>query len=226
MMKFAFLIPNLFRQKPFLAWLLLAIWAGVSSSCTSRSYTHYLIDDPVFVNESIEIKEPPLAPYRYESKTPMIVRWNNGTLLTEVEVPLLTSAQRIVVQHDGGAQGSKVSPGSAVLPPQPTLADETLAEAYREKGLKENKDVPDVSLSKSQQLVQDAIAGGNYALALQYIQAVLDRYPSHPIFLRAKGSVLLLMGEREKAIELYEQAEEIESDPLVRQKLKELQETP
>jgi hypothetical protein len=34
--------------------------------------------------------------------------------------------------------------------------------------------------------------------------------------------MLLMLGEREKAIEVYEAAEEIESDPLVRQKLDEL----
>jgi rubrerythrin len=32
----------------------------------------------------------------------------------------------------------------------------------------------------------------------------------------------LLLGEKEKAIEIYEQAEEIESDPAVRKKLEEL----
>jgi rubrerythrin len=32
----------------------------------------------------------------------------------------------------------------------------------------------------------------------------------------------LLLGEKDKAIEIYEQAEEIESDPAVRKKLEEL----
>ena len=53
-----------------------------------------------------------------------------------------------------------------------------------------------------------------------------ERYPAHPETLRAKGSILLLMGEREKAIETYEAAEEIESDPAVRKKLDELQREP
>ncbi len=52
---------------------------------------------------------------------------------------------------------------------------------------------------------------------------VLARYPSHPEFLRAQASILLLMGERDKAIEIYERAEEVESDPAVQRKLEELQ---
>ena len=51
----------------------------------------------------------------------------------------------------------------------------------------------------------------------------MQRYKSHPEFLRAKASLLLMMGEREKAIEIYEQVESIESDPNVRKKLEELQ---
>jgi tetratricopeptide (TPR) repeat protein len=70
--------------------------------------------------------------------------------------------------------------------------------------------------------MQDALRAGNYQLALEWCELVLARYPSHPETLRAKGSMLLMLGEREKAIEVYEAAEEIESDPLVRQKLDEL----
>jgi tetratricopeptide (TPR) repeat protein len=63
---------------------------------------------------------------------------------------------------------------------------------------------------------------GNYQLALEWCELVLARYPSHPETLRAKGSILLLLGEKDKAIEIYQQAEEIESDPAVRKKLEEL----
>jgi hypothetical protein len=40
--------------------------------------------------------------------------------------------------------------------------------------------------------------------------------------MRAKASLLLMLGERDKAIELYEAAEAVESDPAVRKKLEEL----
>jgi regulator of sirC expression with transglutaminase-like and TPR domain len=64
---------------------------------------------------------------------------------------------------------------------------------------------------------------GNYQVALEWCELVLARYPSHPETLRAKGSILLMLGEREKAIEVYEAVEEIETDPSVRRKLEELQ---
>ena len=102
------------------------------------------------------------------------------------------------------------------------MADKSLSDAYRERGLKENAQAPDVSISRSKEQLQNALRTGNYAVALEVCDAVLARYPSHPEFLRAKGSVVLLMGEREKAIEIYEKAEEIESDPAVKRKLEEL----
>ncbi len=64
---------------------------------------------------------------------------------------------------------------------------------------------------------------GNYQVALEWCELVLARYKSHPEFLRAKASILLMLGEREKAIQIYEQAEDVESDPAVRKKLEELQ---
>jgi regulator of sirC expression with transglutaminase-like and TPR domain len=71
--------------------------------------------------------------------------------------------------------------------------------------------------------MQDALNAGNYQVALEWCELVLARYPSHPETLRAKGSILLMLGEREKAIEVYEAVEEIETDPSVRRKLEELQ---
>ena len=114
-------------------------------------------------------------------------------------------------------------PATRLVPPPPTIADGTLEEAYRERGLRVNADAPEVSLSGARARMQDAIAAGNYEIALEYCELVLARYPSHPETLRAKGSILLLMGERDKAIEIYEEAEEIETDPSVRKKLDELQ---
>ena len=84
-------------------------------------------------------------------------------------------------------------------------------------------DAPEVSISRARGLMQQAIREGNHQLALEWCELVLARYPSHPETLRAKGSILVLLGEREKAIEVYEAVEEIESDPAVRRKLDELQ---
>ena len=102
-------------------------------------------------------------------------------------------------------------------------ADTSLIEAYRSRGLRINEDAPEVSIIKSRTEMQEAIKSGNYQIALEWAETVLQRYKSHPEFLRAKASLLLMMGERDKAIEIYEQVEAIESDPAVRKKLEELQ---
>ena len=102
----------------------------------------------------------------------------------------------------------------------------TLEEAYRDRGLRVNADAPEVSISGARTRMQEALASGNYQLALEWCELVLARYPSHPETLRAKGSILLMLGERDKAIEVYEAVEEIESDPAVRKKLEELQRAP
>lgn len=193
------------------------------AGCMSRNYTHYLIDTPIEKNETTKEGGTPIRPYSGATSSTMKVRWNDGNVFTEVDVPLLASGQRVIIEHNSGkADKIKGLPVSKVVPPAPTIADKSLSDAYRERGLKENAAAPDVSISRSRGLVQDAIAAGNYSLALEYAELVLGRYPSHPEFLRAKGSILLLMGEREKAIQVYEQAEEIESDPKVRKKLEEL----
>ena len=153
----------------------------------------------------------------------MTVRWNDGGTLTEVSIPLLASGQRIVVEHTPGTGGVERIPATRLVPPPPTTADQTLEAAYRERGLRVNPDAAAVSLSAARTQMQTAISEGNYQLGLEWCQLVLDRYPSHPETLRAKGSLLLLMGERDKAIEVYEAAEEVESDPEVRRQLDTLQ---
>lgn len=190
--------------------------------CASRTYTHYLLDEAIETNDAFKEGGTPLRPYAYGATSVMKVRWNDGGVFTEVDVPLFGSGQRVVVQH-GKAEGGGASKAPAKLvPPPPSGADGSLSEAYRERGLKENTQAPDVSISRSKVQLQDALRTGNYAVALETCETVLARYPSHPDFLRAKGSVLLLMGEREKAIETYEKAEEVESDAAVKRKLEEL----
>ena len=159
----------------------------------------------------------------FGSNTVMKARWNDGNQITEVQIPLLATGQRVVVEHSKTPAAAKTIPQSALVPPPPIQGDTPLDEAYRKRGLKVNPDAPAVSISKSRQNMNNALKTGNYALALQWNQLVLTRYPSHPEFLRAKASILLLMGEKEMAIETYEAVEEIESDPAVRKKLEELQ---
>jgi tetratricopeptide (TPR) repeat protein len=199
------------------------------TACAARSYTHYLLEPAPGTPEEFEEEEgTQLRPFGFGSTTAMQVRWNDGNVITEVQIPMLASGQRIVIEH--GALGSELEtiPATRLVPPRPTAADEVLDKAYRDRGLAVNPDAPEVSIAEARTRMQQALATGNYQLALEWCELVLARYPSHPETLRAKGSLLLLLGERQQAIEVYEAVEEIESDPVVRKKLEELlrQESP
>lgn len=202
---------------------LAALCLSLLTGCAARNYTQYLIEPEVQKNPALREEGTMMRPFGFGSTTVMKVRWNDGNLITEVDVPMLASGQRIVIEHGAGAKDVKTLPATRVVPPPPTRADQALIDAYRERGLAVNDAAAEVSITRARTLMQDAIKAGNYQLALEWCETVLARYRSHPEFLRAKASVLLLMGEREKAIQIYEQAEEIESDPGVRKKLEELQ---
>ena len=194
------------------------------SGCAARNYTHYLIEPAPATNPALEEEEgTQVRPFAFGSTTAMKVRWNDGNVLTEVQIPMLATGQRIVIEHTPSATDVQTIPATRLVPPPPSVADETLDEAYRERGLRVNPDAPEISITRARTLMQDALTAGNYQLALEWCTLVLARYPSHPETLRAKGSILLLLGERDKAIEVYEEVEEIESDPTVRRKLEELQ---
>jgi hypothetical protein len=202
----------------------LAVLLLLTAGCASRNYTHYLIEPAPAVNPTLEEDEgTQLRPFAFGSSTAMKLSWNDGSLITEVQIPMLASGQRIVIEHTKAATDVDTIPATRLVPPPPTVADETLDEAYRERGLRVNPDAPQVSIARARGLMQEALQSGNHQLALEWCSLVLARYPSHPETLRAKGSILLMLGEREKAIEVYEEVEEIESDPDVRKKLEELQ---
>ncbi len=192
-------------------------------SCAARNYTYYLIEPEPVAHPALKEEGTLIRPFGFGSTTVMKVRWNDGNLITEVDVPMLATGQRIVIEHGAGSSDVKTIPPMRVVPPPPTKADATLVEAYRARGLRIDENAPEVSITRASSLMQEAIKGGNYSLALEWCETVLQRYKSHPEFLRAKASILLMMGERDKAIEIYEQVEAIESDPAVRKKLEELQ---
>ncbi len=201
-----------------------AVLLGLAPGCAMHNYTHYLIEPAPATSPVLEEEEgTQLRPMGFGSTTAMHVRWNDGDVITEVQIPLLASGQRIVIEHTAAATDVETIPATRLVPPPPSLADDTLDEAYRQRGLRVNQGAPEVSLSAARTRMNQALADGNYQLALEWCELVLARYPAHPETLRAKGSVLLLLGEREKAIEVYEAVEEIESDPAVRKKLEELQ---
>jgi tetratricopeptide (TPR) repeat protein len=195
----------------------------LGTGCAARSYTNYLIEPSPAVNQAFEEEEgTQLRPLAFGSTTSMRVSWNDGNVITEVDIPLLASGQRIVIEHSGSATGVPIIPATRLVPPPPTAADVTLDEAYRDRGLRVNADAAAVSISAARTRMQRALDDRNYELALAWAELVLARYPSHPETLRAKGSILLMLGERDKAIETYEAVEEIESDAQVRKKLEQL----
>lgn len=203
--------------------VLCALALSLATSCAARNYTYYLIEPPPKKHAALKEEGTLTRPFGYGSTTVMKVRWNDGDLITEVDVPMLASGQRIVIEHGAGSSDVKTIPATRVVPPPPTRADDSLVEAYRSRGLRVDESAPEVSITRAKTLMQEATAQGNYHLALEWVETVLQRYPSHPEFLRAKASLLLMMGERQKAIEIYEKVEAIESDPGVRKKLEELQ---
>jgi len=203
--------------------LLLILLSLTASACAARNYTYYLVEPPAPKHQALKEEGTLIRPFGFGSTTVMKVKWNDGNMITEVDVPMLATGQRIVIEHGAGSKDVKTIPQSRLVPPPPTKADDALVEAYRARGLRIDDSAPEVSIIKARALMQDAMKAGNYALALEWAETVLQRYKSHPEFLRAKASLLLMMGEREKAIEIYEQVESIESDPNVRKKLEELQ---
>jgi tetratricopeptide (TPR) repeat protein len=203
--------------------ILLILLPLLASACATRNYTYYLVEPAPKKPEALKEEGTLVRPFGFGSTTVMKVRWNDGNLMTEVDVPMLSSGQRIVIEHGAGNGDVKTLPASRVVPPPPSAADKALIEAYRARGLRIDDEAPEVSITRARTLMEQATRGGNYHLALEWCETVLARYKSHPEFLRAKGSLLLMMGEREKAIEIYEQVEAIESEPGVRKKLEELQ---
>ena len=196
-----------------------------AAGCASRNYTYYLVEPERQEQRTLTEEDTLQRPFVFGSSTVMKVRWNNGDVLTEVDVPMLSSGQRIVIEHSQAKTGVTTLPASRLVPPPPTVADKGLVDAYRARGLRIEEGAAELSIVRARGSVQEAIRGGNYSLALEWVELVLARYPSHPEFLRAKASILLMMGERAQAIVTYEKAESIESDPAVRQKLDELQAT-
>ena len=90
------------------------------AACASRNYTYYLLDPPVQKHPALSQEGTLTRPFGFGSTTVMKVRWNDGNLITEVDVPVLTTGQRIVIEHGAGNTNVKTIPrqpgGSAARP--------------------------------------------------------------------------------------------------------------
>ena len=194
--------------------------------CSSAgSYTHYLVDPEISVNESfinpLGSKAEPILP---KDENPLRVRFNDGHVLSEVEIPMISSGQRVFVQARKRKSNSDDKGPEFRLPPplENDWVHRQLEEDYMSKGLMVEKSSPLISLTSCRDKMDEAVRHGQYNVAFRYATGVLKRYPQHPEFLRAAGSLALLLGEKERGISYYEKSLEVEYDASVERKLNEL----
>ena len=97
---------------------LLALILILSSGCAARNYTHYLIEPAPASNLALEEDEgTQLRPFAFGSTTAMNVRWNDGNVITEVQIPMLASGQRIVIEHTASVSDVETIPATRLVPP-------------------------------------------------------------------------------------------------------------
>ena len=185
--------------------------------CSTLSYREYVVAPPTQINPALREKGTYKGQGRFNERA-MKVSYNDGKTVTEVEIPILTTGQAVIIAHTN--QSAMTTP--TAVPPPPSKTDQELQKSYVERGLTIKKGAPAVSIIDSHKQVQDLVGQSNFALALQVIENVLKKYPQHPEFLRMKGSCLLSIGEKNAAIEAYEKAQSVDPDSQVESLLKNL----
>ncbi len=206
------------RASRFLCLKSLLLLVGVlNGGCASgREFWTYVVDEPV---EKTLAREAGTSAEKVASPHVIKVAYSDGSTSTEVQVPVLSSGQQIVIDHKGRPSQEAIN----LAPLAPGAADKTIEETYVKSGRPISQKAAPVSITKTQAMVKKLVKQGNYSLALEYVDQLLQRYPQHVESLRSKGSILLKMGEREAALETYRRAEEIESNPQVRRQIEELE---
>lgn len=185
--------------------------------CSSRKpFWSYVVEGkvekPLEREQGEKIMPRALSPHNVK------VAFNDGATRTEVLIPVLVSGQQIIIDHRKTNSPTALS----AVPEPPTEADKTIEDSYVKSGGAIKKQAVPISISKTLQKVRNLFAEGQYSLALESSQQILDRYPNHVQTLRAKGSILLKMGEKEAAYDTYTKAQELEFDPRVETILKNL----
>ncbi len=107
-------------SSPFRTVFLASLLLG---GCATRNYTHYLIEPAPETSTLLEEEDgTQLRPMGFGSTTAMTVRWNDGDVITEVQIPMLASGQRIVIEHTAGATDVEAIPATRLVPPAPSVA--------------------------------------------------------------------------------------------------------
>ena len=181
-------------------------------ACES-TYTAYIVNPEIVVPEEIKEKEgPDLISDSNNDYKYVTVKQNDGNRYTEILIPVFSRGQKIIVDYDGN-KNKLASLGPSKVVPAPFANDRLHMEMdrdYKMKGYQVNKKADAVSLSKSRKLLESNLKKSNYSSALMITDKVLERYPSQVEFLRAKGSIYLLMGEKSAAITSFEKAQAVE----------------
>ncbi|APS00781.1 hypothetical protein [Pajaroellobacter abortibovis] len=75
------------------------------------------------------------------------MKWNSGNLITEVDIPVLLTGQRIVIEHSPDSPEVKKIPATRLVPPSLTLADRALIGACRNHGLCIDENAPEINIT-------------------------------------------------------------------------------
>jgi tetratricopeptide (TPR) repeat protein len=189
---------------------------NLAACASGREFWNFVVEEPVkkpITRESGELEA--LNPTNQQA---VKVTYNDGSTSTQVEIPVLSSGQQIVIDHKG--RPSEKSIGLVPLPP--VDSDKSLEDAYLEKGNSISQRAAPVSIVKTKSEIQKLVKQGNYALALEYATQLLQRYPNHAETLRTKGALLLKIGERDAALEAYQRAQDIAPSARVAKQIEEI----
>ncbi len=205
----------MFDIRSALRVLILFPFVGCASG---REFWNYVVEEPV---------AKPLAKLNTDSPIPAAgnspqyvkVSFNDGSVATEVQIPILSSGQQIVIDH----KGRPSERGLSLLPLAPTAADKDLEESYLREGGPIVSTTSPVSITKTQAEIRKLAKQGNYSLALEYATQLLARYPNHVETLRTKGALLLKMGEPKAALDAYQKAQDLQPSQRVQKQIDVLQ---
>jgi len=198
--------------------ILLLISLALTACANGREFWTYVVEPPVQKTMPRE-KGTPLPHAQPSSPQVMKVTYSDGSTSTEVNVPIINSGQQVIIDQKGRPAASAVN----LVPLAPGASDKTMEEAYIKSGKTVVQKAQPVSIVKTQATVKKLVKQGNYSLALEYLDQLLQKYPQHVESLRAKGSILLKMGEKDAALEAYRKAQEVEPSAQVQKQIESLE---
>ena len=190
--------------------------SSLSACASGREFWTYVVEPPVEKQVTRE-KGTPIG--QVESPHVIRVAYSDGSTSTEVQVPVLSTGQEVIIDQKGRPASEAIN----LAPLAPTAADKSLEDSYVKSGSTVVQKSAAVSIVKTRAMVKRLVKQGNYSVALEYLDQLLARYPQHAESLRAKGSVLLKMGERDAALEAYRSAQEVEPNEQVRKQIEEIE---